>query len=260
MTTDHCGGFTVTLTGDPGEYDMFERYTDRAKRSVELAQLAAQGLCHDEVGTDHLFLGLLGEGGGVAFRALGALGVTVEAANEAVCRRHPAGDRVTSGWLPWTPRFRKVQELALRASIELGHNFIATEHLLLGLVREGSDIGALALADCGMDAEIEFTLDDVQAKVLELLRGYDDAERRKAGYAEEAPAAAPVVRAGDGPVVAELFASWAQRRGILARVTESQCADLAQAFAYGYACGAGSAAAHAAAAKAREWAEAKEGM
>jgi ATP-dependent Clp protease ATP-binding subunit ClpA len=242
MTDSRRETFTIALITDPGEYNMFERYTDRAKRSVELAQHAAQGLCHDEVGTEHLFLGLLGEGGGVAFRALDALGVTAEAANEAVCRRHPAGDRAISGWLPYTSRFRKVQELALRVAIERGDNFIATEHLLLGLIRDEGGAGALALADCGVaEGDMGF-LADVRAKVLELLRGYDDADQRKADHAEEAQTAAPVVRAGDGPVVAELFASWAQRRGILARVTESQCADLAQAFAYGYACGAGSAA------------------
>jgi ATP-dependent Clp protease ATP-binding subunit ClpC len=240
---------------------MFECYTDRAKRSVELAQLAAQGLCHDEVGTEHLLLGLTGEGGGVAFRALDALGVTTEAANEAVCRRHKAGTRRTAGHLPFTPQFRKVQELARREAIERGDNFIATEHLLLGLIRDADDSeGAQALEDCGIDKGHHGFLADVRAKVLELLRGYEDTEPPKAGHAEAVPPAAPVVKSGDGPVVAELFASWAQRRGILARVTESQCADLAQAFAYGYACGAGSAAAHgAAAAKAREWAEAKEG-
>lgn len=222
---------------------MFERYTDRAKRSVELAQLAARGLCHDAVGTEHLLLGLLGEGGGVAFRALDALGVTTAAANEAVCRRHPAGNVGPSGWLPYTTRFRKVQELALREAIERGDNFIATEHLLLGLIREGGGVGALALADCGTAEEDRGFSEVVRAKVMELLRGHEDTERPKAGHAEEAPPVAPVVRSGDGPVVAELFASWAQRRGILARVTGSQCADLAQAFAYGYACGAGSAAA-----------------
>jgi ATP-dependent Clp protease ATP-binding subunit ClpC len=239
---------------------MFERYTDRAKRSVELAQEEAADLGHDSVGTGHLLLGLLGEGGGVAFQALDALGVTIEAAHEAVCQRHPTGNVGPSGWLRYTKRFRRVQELALREAIELGHNFIGTEHLLLGLIREGGGVGALALADCGTAEDDRGFSDAVRAKVLELLRGYEDTEPPKAGHAEAVPPAAPVVKSGDGPVVAELFASWAQRRGILARVTESQCADLAQAFAYGYACGAGSAAAHgAAAAKAREWAEAKEG-
>jgi ATP-dependent Clp protease ATP-binding subunit ClpC len=208
MTTDHCGGFTVTLTGDPGEYDMFERYTDRAKRSVELAQLAAQGLCHDEVGTDHLFLGLLGEGGGVAFRALDALGVTTKAADEAVCRRHPAGDRVTSGWLPWSPRFRKVQELALREAMLLGHNYVGTEHLLLGLIREGASIGALALADCGTAEGDRGFSEAVRAKVLELLRGYAETEKRAA--APEAADIQVVMTAGIQPA----FKAWLSSRGL----------------------------------------------
>lgn len=170
---------------------MFERYTDRAKRAVELAHLAAQGLGHDEVGTDHLLLGLLGEGDGVAFRALGALGVTTEAANEAVCRRHPAEDPVDTGWLPYTPRFKKAAELALREALQLGCNYVGTEHLLLGLIREGSDVGALALADCGIAEGDRGFLDDVRAKVLELLHGYREAEKR---------AAVPVGTQAPGPL------------------------------------------------------------
>lgn len=218
---------------------MFERYTDRAKRAVELAREEAADLGHDTVGTEHLLLGLIEEGGGVAFTALDALGVTAKAANEAVCRRHPAGTGRSAGWLPWSLRFRKVQELALREAIELGNNFVATEHLLLGLIREGSDTGALALADCGTAEGDRGFSSDVRAKVLELLRGYDDAERPKPAVP------GPILALEDGETVAGLFASWAQREGILARVTEKECADLAKAFMYGFACGAGSAAAKA---------------
>jgi hypothetical protein len=243
MTTDRRETFTVTLITDPGEFNMLERYTDRAKRSVELAGLAARGLGHDEVGTEHLLLGLIGEGGGVAFRALDALGVTAEAANEAVCRRHPAGDPVPSGWLSYAPRFRKVQELALREAIERGDNFIATEHLLLGLIRDDGSTGALALADCGTAEGDRGFSDIVRGKVLELLRGYDDAERRKAASPEEAQAPDPILTLDDGPVIAELFAAWAQREGFPAQGDRRAVRDLAKAFAYGYACGAGSAAA-----------------
>lgn len=157
---------------------MFERYTDRARRSVELAHQAAQGLCHDEVGTGHLLLGLIVEGGGVAFRALDALGVTTEAANEAVRRRHPAGDFRPEGQIPYARDFRKAAELALRESLELGHSYVGTEHLLLGLIRDaGNCEGAQALADCGMAEGDQGFLADVRAKVLELLRGYAEAGR-----------------------------------------------------------------------------------
>ncbi len=215
---------------------MFERYTDRARRAVELAQEEAADLGHDSVGTDHLLLGLVGEGGGVAFRALDALGVTAAAAGAAVCRRHPAGTARREGHLPFTPEFRKVQEFTRREALQLGNNFIGTEHLLLGLIREDSGTGALALADCGEAEEERGFSEAVRAKVLELLRGYERADR-------QAKAPGPVLTRDDGPVIAELFASWAEREGILARVTREQCADLAKAFAYGYAHGAGQAAA-----------------
>ena len=154
---------------------MFERFTDRARRAVELAREEAADLGHDEVGTDHLLLGLIGEGGGVAFRALDALGVTAHAANEAVYRRHKAGFR----------QFRKVTELARRESLQLGCNFIGTEHLLLGLIREGADTGALALADCGTGEGDKGFLADVRAKVLDLLHGYAEVEERPAAGREK---------------------------------------------------------------------------
>jgi hypothetical protein len=172
----------------------------------------------------------------------------VQAANEAVCRRHSAGTRRTAGHLPFTPRFKKAQELALREAIHLGNNYVGTEHLLLGLIREGAGVGALALADCGTaEADRGFS-GAVRAKVLELLRGYDDADRRRVAATQEPKS---VLTPEDGPVIADLFASWAQREGILPRVTEEQCRDLAKAFAYGYACGAGSAAGDAAVARLR---------
>jgi ATP-dependent Clp protease ATP-binding subunit ClpC len=160
--------------------DMANRYTDRARRVVELARLAAQGLNHSAVGTDHLLLGLIGEGGGVAFTALSELGVTIESASEAVCRHHPAGDAGSPGYLPLTLRLKKTLELALREALQLGHNFVGTEHLLLGLIREGDDVGALALADCGVAEGDKGFLADVRAKVHELLRGYAGAEKRAA--------------------------------------------------------------------------------
>lgn len=186
MTTDPAA-FTVSLIRNPGDSGLFDRYADRARRAVFLADQAAIGLGHEAVGTGHLLLGLIGEGGGVAFTALDALGVTTDAAKEAVLRRHPGEDADPGRPRPFTPRLKKVMEFALREALLLGNNFIGTEHLLLGLIREGSDIGALALADCGVPDEDRGFSDVVRAKVLELLHGYAEAERRKAG-AESATA------------------------------------------------------------------------
>jgi ATP-dependent Clp protease ATP-binding subunit ClpC len=244
---------------------MFERYTDRAKRSVELAQEEAADLGHDSVGTGHLLLGLLGEGGGVAFQALDALGVTIEAAHEAVCQRHPTGNVGPSGWLRYTKRFRRVQELALREAIELGHNFIGTEHLLLGLIREGGGVGALAIADCGTAEGDRGFSEAVRAKVLELLRGYDDAERRATAPAEGARtrgmskadhnAALDLAWLLDAGWLAE-FGKSGEIDGIPADRPATYCATLRRTGAR-VSVTFTAASPGEAAAKAREWAEAK---
>lgn len=160
----------MTLISDHGEPGMFERYTDRAKRVLALAQNEARGLRHDAIGTEHLLLGLIGEGGGVAFQALDALGITPAAAGDVVLKRHPAGTIGQDRHIPYTSRAKKVFEYALREAIELGSNYIATEHLLLGLIREGEDTGAVALRSL-------VPLLDVRAKVLTLLHGYAKSER-----------------------------------------------------------------------------------
>lgn len=157
---------------------MLERYTDRARRSIVLAHDAARSLNHNYVGTEHLIIGLIGEGGGVAFRALDALGVTEAAVREAVEKYAMPGQHPPAGHLPFTQRLKKVCELAFRESLQCGCNYIATEHLLLGLLREGDGTGVKALADCGVAEGDTGFLADVRAKVLDLLRGY--AEQRKA--------------------------------------------------------------------------------
>ena len=194
----------------------FDRYTDRARRAVVLADQAAAGMLHGTVDTGHLLLGLISEGGGVAFTALDALGVTAEAAAEAVRQRRPAGDTHPTAHRPFTPQLKKALELALREGLQLGDNFIATEHLLLGLIREGSDTGALALADCGApDPEFPAV---VRARVREILRGYADTEREA-----RAEAAKPVLTLEDGSTIARLFASRCAARGQTpTRVTEEQ--------------------------------------
>lgn len=151
---------------------MFERYTDRARRVIVLADQAARDLGHDSVDTGHLLLGLLGEGEATAFRALDALGVTPEAAREAVLGRRPAEGAHPGGHRAFTPALKKALELGRRESAKLGCNYVAAEHLLLGLIAEGSDVGALALADCGIAIGDRGFLADVRAKVLELLDGY----------------------------------------------------------------------------------------
>lgn len=210
-------------------FDTFDRFTDRARRAVALADQASARMLHDTTDTGHLLLGLIGEGGGTAFAALDALGVTAETAGEAVLRRRPAGDTHPTAHRPFTPRLEKALELALREALQLGCNYVGTEHLLLGLIREGGDTGVQALVACREDADFPSV---VRAKVLELLRGYAEAERR-------AKAPKPVLTLDDGAEVARLFASWAQREGILSRVTEDQCALLARAFMTGFAYGAG---------------------
>jgi ATP-dependent Clp protease ATP-binding subunit ClpC len=121
---------------------MFERFTDRARRVVVLAQEEARMLIHDYVGTEHILLALIREGGGVAAQALESLGVTEEAARrqvEEIVERGQAGSQ--RGHLPFTPRARKILQLSLREAIALGHGYIGTEHILLGLVREGEGAG-----------------------------------------------------------------------------------------------------------------------
>ncbi|HVM17699.1 MAG TPA: Clp protease N-terminal domain-containing protein [Gaiellaceae bacterium] len=132
---------------------MFERFTERARQVVVLAQEEALALRHAYIGTEHLLLGLLREDGNAA-RALASLGVELEAARTQVARAVARGDEAPSGGqVPFTPRAKKVLELALREALALGHNWIGTEHILLGLVREGDGVASRILLDFGADAE-----------------------------------------------------------------------------------------------------------
>src|ERR1700722_10989462 len=119
--------------------DMFERFTNRARRVVVLAQEEARILRHNYIGTEHLLLGILAEGDGTAFRPLDELGVTLEIARQQVEGIVGTGQNAMSGHIPFTPRAKKVLELSLREALKLGHNYIGTEHMLLGLVREAED-------------------------------------------------------------------------------------------------------------------------
>jgi ATP-dependent Clp protease ATP-binding subunit ClpC len=132
---------------------MFERFTDRARRVVVLAQEEARMLNHDYIGTEHILLGLLREGEGVAAKALTSLGISLGAVRQAVEEIIGRGEQPPSesGHIPFTPRAKKVLEFSLREALQLGHDYIGTEHILLGLIREGNGVAAQVLVASGVD-------------------------------------------------------------------------------------------------------------
>ncbi len=132
---------------------MFERFTEPARQVVVLAQEEARALKHNYIGTEHLLLGLLREREGLAARALGALGVQLEDVRAQVAQIIGQGDEVEAGQIPFTPRAKRVLDLSLREALSLGHNYIGTEHLLLGIARENEGVAARILLDFDADAE-----------------------------------------------------------------------------------------------------------
>src|SRR6059058_2284763 len=130
---------------------MFERFTDRARRVVVLAQEEARMLNHNYIGTEHILLGLIHEGEGVAAKALESLGISLEAVRQQVEEIIGQGQAAPTGHIPFTPRAKKVLELSLREALQLGHNYIGTEHILLGLIREGEGVAAQVLQKLGAD-------------------------------------------------------------------------------------------------------------
>ncbi len=144
---------------------MFERFTERARQVVVLAQDEARALKHNYIGTEHLLLGLLREEEGLAARVLESLDITVEEVRAQVARIVGQGDEVTTGQIPFTPRAKKVLELALREALSLGHNYIGTEHILLGLVRENEGVAARILLDFDADAE------KIRNEIIRMLSG-----------------------------------------------------------------------------------------
>jgi len=145
---------------------LFERFTDRARRVVVLAQEEARLLNHNYIGTEHILLGLIHEGEGVAAKALESLGISLEAVRSQVEELIGQGGSSPSGHIPFTPRAKKVLELSLREALQLGHNYIGTEHILLGLIREGEGVAAQVLVKLGAD------LSRVRQQVIQLLSGY----------------------------------------------------------------------------------------
>ncbi|WP_433730302.1 ATP-dependent Clp protease ATP-binding subunit [Nocardia sp. CA-129566] len=159
---------------------MFERFTDRARRVVVLAQEEARMLNHNYIGTEHILLGLIHEGEGVAAKSLESLGISLEGVRSQVEEIIGQGQQAPSGHIPFTPRAKKVLELSLREALQLGHNYIGTEHILLGLIREGEGVAAQVLVKLGAD------LNRVRQQVIQLLSGYQGKEPVESGSRGEA--------------------------------------------------------------------------
>ncbi|KAA0973568.1 ATP-dependent Clp protease ATP-binding subunit [Paeniglutamicibacter gangotriensis] len=172
---------------------MFERFTDRARRVVVLAQEEARMLNHNYIGTEHVLLGLIHEGEGVAAKALESLNISLGAVREQVQEIIGQGQQAPSGHIPFTPRAKKVLELSLREALQLGHNYIGTEHILLGLIREGEGVAAQVLVKLGAD------LSRVRQQVIQLLSGYQGGKETagagvsSGGQAEGTPAGSAVL-------------------------------------------------------------------
>ena len=162
---------------------MFERFTDRARRVVVLAQEEARNLNHNYIGTEHILLGLIHEGEGVAAQALEAMGISLESVREQVEEIIGQGTEAPSGHIPFTPRAKKVLEYSLREALQLGHNYIGTEHILLGLIREGDGVAAQVLTNLGAD------LPSVCQQVIQLLNGYQGGTPAAENVQEPAAAA-----------------------------------------------------------------------
>jgi len=171
---------------------MFERFTDRARRVVVLASEEARGLSHNYIGTEHILLGLIHEGEGLAAKALEQLGITLDAVRSEVETIIGQGQQPPTGHIPFTPRAKKVLELSLREALQLGHNYISTEHILLGLIREGEGVAAQVLVKLGAD------LPRVRQQVMQLVSGYQ-------GGKEAAMSGGPTEATPQGSLVLDQF-------------------------------------------------------
>jgi ATP-dependent Clp protease ATP-binding subunit ClpC len=180
MRKDRAGTAPELTDRSEERLTMFERFTDRARRVVVLAQEEARMLNHNYIGTEHILLGLIHEGEGVAAKALESLGISLEAVRQQVEEIIGQGQQAPSGHIPFTPRAKKVLELSLREALQLGHNYIGTEHILLGLIREGEGVAAQVLVKLGAD------LNRVRQQVIQLLSGY-----QTSGGKESATAGGP---------------------------------------------------------------------
>lgn len=160
---------------------MFERFTDRARRVIVLAQEEARMLNHNYIGTEHILLGLIHEGEGVAAKALESMGISLEDVRREVEEIISQGSQPHTGHIPFTPRAKKVLELSLREGLQMGHKYIGTEFLLLGLIREGDGVAAQVLTKLGAD------LPRVRQQVIQLLSGYEGGQQEGGGDSNQAP-------------------------------------------------------------------------
>jgi ATP-dependent Clp protease ATP-binding subunit ClpC len=169
------------------EASMFEKFTDRARRVVVLASDEARMLDHNYIGTEHILLGLIHEGEGVGVKALESLGISLEFVRQQVEEIIGQGQQAPAGHIPFTPRAKEVLELALREALQLGHNYVGTEHILIGLIREGEGVAAQVLVKLGAD------LGQVRQQVIQLLHGYQGKEPATVAVLPELPPAALAV-------------------------------------------------------------------
>ena len=175
---------------------MFERFTDRARNVAVLAQQEARLLKHSYIGTEHILLGLARESDGLAAKALEALGIGLEAVREQVVEITGRGQKSPSGHIPFTPRAKKVLELSLREALQFGHNYIGTEHILLGLIREGEGVAAQVLVRLGGD------LSAIRQQVIRLLKENPTTdEKPQAAQAAQAQAARLAESVGEAGIV-----------------------------------------------------------
>ncbi|MBK8755935.1 MAG: ATP-dependent Clp protease ATP-binding subunit [Actinomycetales bacterium] len=178
---------------------MFERFTDRARRVVVLAQEEARMLNHNYIGTEHILLGLIHEGEGLAAKALENLGIKLADVRQQVQEIIGQGQQAPTGHIPFTPRAKKVLEYSLREGLQLGHTYIGTEHILLGLIREGEGVAAQVLVKLGAD------LNKVRQQVIQLLAGYQSGQGEKAGAGVGAAQGGPSEGTPAGSLVLDQF-------------------------------------------------------
>ncbi|MDH3193878.1 MAG: AAA family ATPase, partial [Acidimicrobiia bacterium] len=178
---------------------MFERFTDRARRVVVLAQEEARLLNHNYIGTEHILLGLIHEGEGVAAKALESLSINLESVRQQVVEIIGQGQQAPSGHIPFTPRAKKVLELSLREALQLGHNYIGTEHILLGLIREGEGVAAQVLQKLGAD------LPKVRQTVIQLVNGPQRDEPSSSGSSSSSSGRGSSESAASGSTVLDQF-------------------------------------------------------
>src|SRR6187431_1965103 len=179
------GGRLAPRTPRVWEDTLFERFTDRARRVVVLAQEEARLLNHNYIGTEHILLGLIHEGEGVAAKALESLSISLDGVREQVQEIIGQGQQAPSGHIPFTPRAKKVLELSLRESLQLGHNYIGTEHILLALIAEGEGVASQMLTQQGL------ALSTVRTKVIQLLQGYVKQTAEASSDVDSVPLGAP---------------------------------------------------------------------